>query len=340
MAMTAAPVQEVLNDPITQHMRTDYAAIRIDQTVGEALSEIRSRPLEGRIIYFYVVDPENHLVGVVPTRRLLLSPLDTPIAEITIRKVISLPSSATVLDACAVFMMHRLLALPIVDDEKRLIGVVDVDLYTEELSEIDRSERNEDLFQLIGVHLIDARKQNAWVSFRDRFPWLMCNIAGGILAAFLSGLFEAELQQAVALALFIPVVLALAESVAIQSVSLTLQAIHGRQPTVTELLQKLRAELLVGLFLGSACAMVVGTVAMLWLGQRYLLACLFGGIAGGVTAAAIIGVAMPNLLRLFQREPQVAAGPIVLALTDMVTLIIYFGLARLLAPLFWNLPTL
>ena len=318
MAIAPSPVHEHLNDPITRHMRTDFAAIRMEQTVGEALTEIRALPPEGRIIYFYVIDAENRLQGVVPTRRLLLSPLEEPLESIMIRHVIRLPSTATVLDACEVFMMQRLLALPIVDDEQRLIGVVDVDLYTEERSEIDRSERNDDLFQLIGVHLIDSRKGNAWLSFRDRFPWLLCNIGGGILAAFLSGIFEAELQQVVALALFIPVVLALAESVAIQSVSLCLQMLHGRQPTIAELLQKLRSELLVGIYLGIACALAVGTVA---------------GIVGGVTAAALIGVAMPNLLRLFQREPQVAAGPIALAMTDMITLLIYFGLARNLAPL-------
>jgi magnesium transporter len=141
-------------------------------------------------------------------------------------------------------------------------------------------------------------------------------------------MFEAELQKAVALALFIPVVLALAESVSIQSVSLALRAISHRQPTIEVILQRLRAEAQTGLYLGIASAVAVGTVALLWLGQVRVVACLLGGIAGGVTCAAVIGVAMPNILRYLQREPQVAAGPVALATTDMVTLLIYFGLAR------------
>ena len=135
-----------------------------------------------------------------------------------------------------------------------------------------------------------------------------------------------------ALALFIPVVLALAESVSIQSVSLALQALRGTRPTMATIFRKLRSEMLTGLFLGIACGAAVGLVALVWLGQMRVVACLLGGIIGGVTCAALIGVAMPNLLRFFHREPQVAAGPVALASTDMVTLLIYFTLARLLFP--------
>jgi len=165
-------------------------------------------------------------------------------------------------------------------------------------------------------------------AFRSRFPWLLCNIGGGILAAFLSGLYEAELQSVVALALFIPVVLALAESVSIQSVSLALQLLHGRQPTLADLWRKLRQELLTGVCLGAACGLAVALVALIWLRQFRVAVCLAGSIGGGVTTAALVGVAIPNVLRLFQRDPQVAAGPVALACADMAALLIYFNLAR------------
>lgn len=150
------------------------------------------------------------------------------------------------------------------------------------------------------------------------------------MAAFLSGAFKAELEKAVALALFIPVVLALAESVSIQSVSLALRVMSGKAPTFGELIKKLRTEIATGVFLGLASGVAVATVAMVWLGQWQVTLCLLGGIIGGVTCASVIGMAMPNLIRLFNKEPQVAAGPVALASTDMVTLLIYFTLARLL----------
>lgn len=320
--------EKKLADPVTEHMRSDVARLGMNQTVGEALATLRSKPPVGRIIYFYVVDEEDRLQGVVPTRRLLMNDPDRTVGEIMLPDIITIPKFATVLDACEFFISHRLLAFPVVDEDRRLLGIVDVELYTDELSDLDRKEGNDELFQLIGVHISDVQMASPVAAFRSRFPWLLANIAGGILAAFLSGLFEAELQKAVALALFIPVVLALAESVSIQSVSLALQVLRGTRPTLQSIFRKLRAEVLTGLFLGIACGASVALVALVWLGEIPVVLCLLGGITGGVTFAALIGVAMPSFLRFFHRDPQVAAGPIALASTDMVTLLIYFTLAR------------
>jgi magnesium transporter len=280
------------------------------------------------VVYFYVVDDQGRLTGVVPTRRLLFSPPEKRIAEIMVKEVIALPQRATVLDACEFFILHRLLAFPVVDDDRRILGVVDIELYTGELIEIEPSKRADDLFQLVGVHLAAARQSSSAVAFRSRFPWLLANVAGGILAALLSGVFRAELEHVVALALFIPVVLALSESVSIQSASLAIQMLHGQQPTMRAIFVKLRSELLTGIFLGAASALVVGLVALLWLGELRVVLALSGGILGGVTCAAVVGMALPNILRFFHREPHVAAGPLALAFADLLTLLIYFSLAH------------
>jgi magnesium transporter len=320
--------EDTLNDPVSRHMRRDFARLRTGQTVGEALAWLRQHPPEGRVIYFYVVDEEQRLQGVVPTRRLVLNPPDRPVAEVMVPKVIALPDDATVLDACEFFIQHRYLAFPVVDAGRRLVGQVDVELYTDELAALSHPSERDDLFQLIGVHVAQARQTSPVAAFRGRFPWLLCNLGGGILAAFLSGLYEDELSRVVALALFIPVVLALAESVAIQSVSLALQALHGGPPTWKELLPKLSRELGTGLLLGGASGLAVGLVALAWQGRVRVALCLLGGIGGGVTGAAVMGLAMPHLLRLLRRDPQVAAGPIALVAADMATLLLYFNLAR------------
>lgn len=309
-------------------MRTDLSRIRADLTVGQALEAIRSDSPSGRIIYFFVIDQADRLVGVVPTRRLLLSPLEARIDEIMERRVIAIPHDATVLDACEFFTLHRLLAFPVIDREHRLLGLVDVDLYAEGLDDIERTEQSDTLFQLIGVHLVEAQQLNPLRSVRNRFPWLLCNIAGGLVAAVLTRFFEAQLQQVIALALFIPVVLALAESVSIQSVSLSLQVLQGQVPSLSALWAKLRRELLTGAMLGVASGLLVAIVALVWLGEPVVAICLGIGILGGVTCAALFGVAVPNVLYLIQRDPQVAAGPIALACADMVTLLVYFSLAR------------
>ena len=325
--MTA--VGHILGDPVTSHMRDDPTRIPLGRTVAEALEYVRKTPTTGRVVYFYVVDAEGRLRGVLPTRRLLLADPATRVEDLMVRSPITIPHTATVLDACEFFMLHKLLAFPVVDDDGRLIGLVDVDLYTEELSDLDRREGNDDLFQLVGVHLTEAEARSTRKQFRRRFPWLLCNVGGGLLAAFLTGVYEDVATLAVVTP-FIPVVLALGESVSIQSVSLALHSLHGARPTWGDYRRRLGREVLVGLALGLACGLVVGLVGLAWKGQFAVGLSLFGSIAGSVMAAAAVGLSMPIVLKLLRRDPSVASGPIALAASDMITLVVYFNLARAL----------
>src|SRR5262249_13246986 len=315
-----------LDEPITAHMRRSFARLHPDERVGDAVDRLRREPPEDRIVYFYAVDDEGRLQGVVPTRRLILSMPDQRVADIMLRRLVTLPAEATVSDACEFFIQHRLLALPVVDAEQRLLGVVDMELYTDELGQLGEASNREHLFQLLGVQVTSARQESPLRAFRNRAPWLSCNLAAGILAAFLSGVFQDELKSVVALAFFIPVVLNLAESVSSQSVSLTLQAFQMH--TLRGVITKLRSELATGTLLGLASGSVMALVALLWLRQFRVALCLLGGITGGVTAAAMLGITIPVVLRWLRLEPRVAAGPIVLALADIVTILLYFTLAR------------
>jgi magnesium transporter len=323
-----------LSEPVTAHMHQDFTRVSLSQTVGEALDELRRHPPKGRIIYFYVVDEEGRLQGVVPTRRLILSPREQPLADIMVRRVVTLPAEATVENACEFFIQHRLLALPVVDAEKRILGVVDMELYTDELGQLGEASKGEDLFQLLGVKMTTAIQHSPLLAFRHRAPWLCCNLAAGILAAFLSGIFDDELKRVVTLAFFIPVVLNLAESVSSQSVSLALQWLHGTPLRGAALLGRLRDEMTTGFLLGLSSSLVLALVALLWLGkgQMRVALCLLGGITGGVAAAAVLGIAIPTVLRWLRLEPRVAAGPIALAGADIVTILLYFNLARWLLP--------
>src|SRR5262249_10800547 len=152
-------------------------------------------------------DDQGRLAGVVPTRRLLLAPPECPIAEIMVRHVVTLPARTTVLEACEFFIQYRFLAFPVVDEQRHLLGVVDVEMYTDEVAKLEDGRARDDLFQLLGVHTNGAREGSPRTAFLRRFPWLGCNIAAGLLAAFLSSLYQEALDRVVALAFFIPVVL-------------------------------------------------------------------------------------------------------------------------------------
>jgi magnesium transporter len=317
---------DILDHPITRYMRFDFCRVKADQTVGEALADLRIQQPQGRIIYFYVMDDADRLLGVVPTRRLLLSQPDARISEVMVPEVVTIPSTANVREACELFLAHRFLAFPVLHNE-RMVGIVDVEVFAEGIDDLERTKQQEDLFQLMGVHLSATQQASAWNGFTSRFPWLLCNIAGGLLAAVLSYFFETLLAKVVAVALFVPIVLGLNESVAIQSVSLALLVLHGQTPTVQALWARLRREIFTGALLGAACGLIVAAVALAWLRVTGVAVALLAGVGLGVVCSAMFGLAMPYVLRLLKRDPQVAAGPIALVIADMVALTIYFSVA-------------
>ncbi|SFJ19194.1 magnesium transporter [Planctomicrobium piriforme] len=320
-------VRDILNEPVTAHMGVAAPLLQSTQTVAESLELIRSRQDIGQVVYFYVVDEERRLLGVVPTRKLLLSGLDTTISSIMSSRLVSIPSTATVLEACEFFTLHKFLAFPVIDADRKVVGAVDVSLYTDELLKIEHRQESDDLFQLIGVHLSEAAQGNARLAFFGRFPWLLCNVLGGMLAALIADAYQ-DVSTLVLVAPFIALVTALAESVSIQSVSLALQMLHAGPANWDRFLKKLRMELVVGTLLGGACGLTVGLVALLWKGDLLVAVSLALGILGGVVASAGIGLAMPFVLKLCRRDPQLASGPIALALSDVVTLLCYFNLGR------------
>ena len=319
-----------LKERALDHARQDFVRVRADQTVAGALAEARQSRTAGRIVYFYVVDERDRLKGVLPTRRLLLSPPETPVGEVMVRDVIALPADATLADACEFFILHRLLAFPVVDAERRILGVVDVELYTDEISELARRDESDDVFQLIGVRLAQVQRASLPAVFGRRFPWLLCNIVGGIACAVLAEQFHGILDRIVALALFIPVVLTVAESVSIQTLSLALQARSGNRFRWGETLRAFAREIPLGGLLGLACGSVVGAVVLVW--QRHATVALTVLLAMllSITTAVVLGLAVPTALHVARRDPKLASGPIVLACTDLATLFYYLGLATLL----------
>jgi len=318
---------ERLEQNVLTEAKQDFARILVDQTVGEALVYVQQSQLGGQVVYFYVVDQDDRLQGVVPARGLLLNPAHTPVADIMIRQVATVPVDATLLDACEMFILHRLLALPVVDRQGRIRGVVDVSLYTDEMIDVADRQASDDLFQLIGVRLSEVRRASLPTVFRYRFPWLLCNLVSGPASAFVLGWFQPVLEQVLVLAFFIPVTLALAEAVSIQSLTLALQAQHGTRADWRRLLVAAGRELPMGLLLGASTGVLVALVAWLWRGAAPVALCMLASIALAVTTAALLGLLVPVILGIIRRDAKVASGPIALALADVATLVYFFGLA-------------
>jgi len=144
---------EHLQRSVSEFLRPGPPPLLTEQSVGEALERIRSTGLEERIFYFYVVDGEGRLSGVVPARKLLTEPLERRIGEVMVPRVLSLSEAATLLEACECFILHKFLAIPVVDGKKRLLGIIDVSLFTDEVMELSTGGNNDQLFQTIGIHV-------------------------------------------------------------------------------------------------------------------------------------------------------------------------------------------
>src|SRR6185503_13346773 len=232
-------------------------------------------------------------------------------------------SWTTVLIASEYFATRKLKAFPVIRDDGTLAGVVDVEIFTGDVVDLAR-ETYDEIYQLLGVHATAMR--TPWTAFVDRFPWLLSNISGGLLCAFIAGQFESLLQQIVVLSLFIPIVLALAESVSMQSATLTLQRLSTASLAPRQILAALWREARTAVLLGVSCATVVFLVVLAWRRDAMGALVVGGAIAATMLTACLFGVLLPTLVRVFKVDPRIAAGPLVLATTDVVTLVFYLWL--------------
>jgi magnesium transporter len=312
-----------LHDPILPLARPVPVTLSTAQFIGEAHAAMRAASKARECPYFYVLDEEQRLAGVVPVRELLTAPLDQRVDAVMVPGVVAIPSWATVLVASEYFASRKLKAFPVINDNGTLAGMVDVGLFTGDILDLAR-ETYDEIYQLLGVHATAMR--TPWTSFLDRFPWLLSNMAGGLLCAVIASRFEHLLQQVVVLSLFIPVVLALAESVSMQSATLTLQSLSTESLRPRRILAALWREARTALLLGASAAAVVAAAAFAWRRDAMGALVLGGAIAFSIVAACLFGVLLPTLVRLVKADPRIAAGPLVLASTDVVTLMFYLWL--------------
>src|SRR5687767_1105073 len=312
-----------LHEPILPLAKPPLLALHPDLTIAAALDTIRRAAPASSAHYFYVVGDDNTLVGVAPTRTLVTAQPEQTVRDVMLDDVVAVPDWATVLIASEYFATRRPRAFPVVNGRGQLLGVVDEDLFTDEVIELAK-RTYDDIFQLIGVH--GTAQRSTWSAFRDRFPWLLSNIAGGLIAAFIASRFEHLLQEVVVLALFIPIVLALGESVSMQALTLTLQGFADGPIVWKRLGAALWKEFKTATLLGLGCGAVVALVVMGWRAQTAVAVTLFSAIAASMIIACLLGVAFPAMLRAMKADPRIAAGPVVLACADVVTLLLYFGL--------------
>lgn len=316
-----------LYKPVRDYIEPVSISLRSDHTVDETLVELREKDVADKISYFYVIDNDGKLVGIVPTRKLLFCKPHQKIQDIMDHTVISIQENQTIKDAMEVFASHNLLALPVVDAENRLLGTTDVQMYMEESFDIADAQHRRDIFQLIGITIEEKKKYSLTKQYRLRMPWLFCNIFAGIICAIISRINEEVLGKFLLLAMFIPLVLTLSESTSMQSMTQSLQFL--RRPRFSWKIAMAQAfkEWQVMLIIAVSCGLLVGSVSLLW-GDGLLASLTIGvGILLGITTSISFGIMMPIILHTTKMDPKVASGPVVLMFADVITTLIYLSIA-------------
>lgn len=310
-------------------MTSDFLALRRRMTAAEALQAIREwRPDSDTIYSLFVVDAHNTLCGVINLRQLIVAPPAAPVADVMKPDVISV-SVGTDQEECARLMSHYdLLALPVVDAHRRLLGVVTID----DVVDVLVDEATEDIQRLGGALPLDRAYLDSPVAsvMRKRISWLLLLFLTESLTGTVLRHFENELQQAVALAFFVPLLIGTGGNAGSQTTSTIIRALAVGDIDLGDGLRTLWHELRVGLLLGVGMAVIAFGRALTWGSTSELAATVSVAILTIVIWANMLGALLPLAATRLHIDPTLVSGPVMSTLVDATGLFIYFSLAHVI----------
>jgi magnesium transporter len=317
-----------ISKPIADKVKSLEIVLKKEQTVSDVLTLLSLYPVKSQA-YLYVTDQNGALSGVVSLKKLLISDPLQKIHEIMDKKILSLRSSDTIEKALEMFATHHFYALPIVDQHQRLTGYLDLQTTVGDGINISEIDLRSEAFQLVGLHLEAIRRQSVVKNYFMRMPWLFCNLFGGFTCAFISDLYSLTLSKFLVLAMFIPLVLSLSESVSMMTVMQVLLLIRKEGMSLKRYLKMYMKEIQVVSLVALTCAIIVASLSPFW-GEGLRVALVIGfGIFISIFTSSFLGAILPLAFHKLNLDPKIASGPVVLMIADIGTTIIYLTLATL-----------
>ena len=302
-------------------MSPDFFAIDKELTAREAVVAVRESPDAEMVFYLYVVNEEGTLVGVLSLRQLVLAGPATQVRDVMESDVISVPVTMDQEDVASLVARYDLLALPVVDEFNKLVGIITVD----DIIDVLRDEATEDMMKMAGLGDEDVATRGPSAALKIRLPWLVTSMAGGMGAALLISMFGQKLSQAVALVGFIPVVSGLGGNVGVQSATLVVRGVAMGQLDPARSLAIVISELKVGLALAVVLGLGSFAVAGAITGGLWAVAAtVCASIATVILFAAVVGTGVPLLFHRLGVDPAVATGPILTTSIDITGISILF----------------
>ena len=309
-------------------MNTEVFTLHEGITAGDAIKTLQDQEEAEMVFYLYITDDDDRLVGVISLRTLTTTPSTTTLKDIMIKNVHSIRPETDQEDVARIVAQYNFLAVPVIDPDSHLLGIVTVD----DVVDVIREEATEDFLQMAGAGKDrEILLKSSWENAKTRLPWLFASWIGGIIAASLIGIFENMLENIIALAAFIPVILGMGGNIATQSSTIIVRGMATGRVNIGGEIKLIIKEMKVGLMLGILYGILLGIFAnILFSDAPGSLGIVVGlSICISMIVAATVGTVIPLILRKMDIDPAVATGPFVTTTIDILGVLFYFLIAGL-----------
>ena len=328
-------IEEMLaypEDSAGSMMSRNVFTLNEDLTAGEAIKDLQNQESAEMVFYLYVTNDQNQLVGVISLRDLTTTRSSTKLKEMMIRNVQHVRPETDQEEVAKVVSRYNLLAVPVVDNNDEILGIVTVD----DVVDVIREEATEDFLQMAGAGKDrEILLKSSWGNAKSRLPWLFATWVGGLITMSIIGVFETTLESLITLAAFIPIIAGMGGNIGTQSSTIVIRGLATGRIDLGSDLKLILKELSVGLILGGLYGVLLGTLAYFFIKDVPVIFGLVVGlsICASMLMAASIGTTVPLLLRRLNVDPAIAAGPFVTTTTDIVGIGIYFLIAKAILPI-------
>jgi magnesium transporter len=317
------------DDTAGRIMNREFFALPASTTVGEAIAAIQEHRDVELIFYLYIVDEAGRLLGVTSLRQLLLASPDKSLGAIAQRDVIQAATDTDQEEVAQMAARYDLLAIPVVDDAGKLVGIVTVD----DIVDIVKEEATEDFLKMVGTSEDEIVHQERSLRVAAiRFPWLLINLVGGLATGLLLERFQVRLEEALFLLAFVPVIMGMGGNIGSQTATITVRGLAtGRIGGGEHWLGRfLWQQAKIGVVLGLAFAVIVGIAATVMQQNPWYALVVGGSMFAAMVLASMNGAAIPLVFRRLGFDPALAAGPLVTTSNDITGILIYFSFASAL----------
>ncbi len=310
-------------------MATDVFTLHKNTTCREALKTLQDHKDAEMVFYIYITDDDSSLVGVASLRALATTPSNTLLKDIMVKKVHKVSPETDQEEVAQLVAQYNYLAVPVVDSDNILLGIVTVD----DVVDVIREEATEDFLQMAGAGKDrEILLKSSWENARIRIPWLLASWVGGIIASYVIGNFENMLENIIVLASFIPIIIGMGGNVGTQSSTIVVRGMATGRITIGNELTIILKELKVGLLLGVLYGLMLGIFAgFRFIDTNPMIGAVVGlSICSSMLIATGVGTLTPLVLRKLDIDPAIATGPFVTTSIDILGVILYFLIAGLL----------